>query len=162
MGSCISAAVRLSPDDGTGTLCSQLSMTAKKMCGIPSIIMKNEWLDGIFPQESLKQQAKNRILKKTKRHEIFIIDPHDGEVLEKKEEIRQRNIKFLLEDLLRFYIRKCVYTPLLYIFVMTAVNHFISGVLCLLLSLTLCTVTVLLHYVYRIIYLEEDEEEDEE
>ena len=127
-------------------------------------MMKNEWLDGIFPPESLKQQVKNRISEKTQRerHEVFIIDPDDREVLEKKREIRQRNIKFLLEDLLRFYIRKCIYTPILYMAVSLAVSHYISGVLCLLLSLTLCIVTVLLHYVYRIIYLEEDEDEDEE
>ena len=57
-------------------------MTTKKMCGFPSRIMKNEWLDGIFPQESLKQQPINRILRKTKsgKHDVFIIDPEDTEV----------------------------------------------------------------------------------
>ena len=137
-------------------------MSAGNMCGIRSKI-KNDWLDGIFPQETLKPQAKSRILKKTQRPEIFIVvDPDDTEVLEKKKEILQRNLKFLLEDLIRFYIRKCLYTPLLYMAVMTAVSHYFSGFLCLSLSLILCIITVVLHYFYRNIYLDEDEDDDEE
>ena len=138
-------------------------MTTEKMCGFPSRIMKNEWLDGIFPQESLKQQPINRILRKPKsgKHDVFIIDPEDTEVLEKKKEFPQKNIKFLLEDFIRFYIRKCIYTPLLYMAVMTAIHQYISGVLCFILSLTLCIVTVVLHYVYTIIYLEPEDEDEE-
>lgn len=133
------------------------------MCGIPSKI-KNEWLDGIFPKESSQQQSRKRIFKKTnrERHAVFMLDLDDTEILEKKTEIHQRNLKFLLEDLLRFYIRRCIYTPVLYMAVMTAISHYISGFLCLLLSLILCILTVILHYVYRIIYLEEDEDEDED
>ena len=130
---------------------------------IPSKI-RNDWLDGIFPQETFKQQAKNRILQKRKRrgHEVLIVDPEDTEVLEKKREILQRKIQFLLEDFIRFYIRRCIYTPLLYMAVMIAVSHYISGLMSLLLSLIICIVTVVLHYVYRIIYLNEDDEDEDE
>ena len=135
------------------------------MCGIRSKI-KNDWLDGIFPQEPMKLQPINKIkiLKKPlrDRHEVFIVDPYDTKVLKRKKEILQRNLKYLLEDLIRFYIRKCIYTPLLYMAVMTVVSHYISGFLCLLFSLIVCTVTVVLHYVYIIIYLDEDEDEDED
>ena len=168
---------------------NKMLITAEKMCGLRSKI-KNEWLDGIFPRESLKQQAKNRIpsknrngwldgifpqeslkehakiriTKKNKRegHQVFIIDPNDTKLLEKRKEILHRNIKFLLEDFIRFYIRRCIYTPILYMAVVTALSHYISGVLCLVLSLIFCIVTVVFHYLYRIIYLGEDDDEDEE
>ena len=130
---------------------------------IPSKI-RNDWLDGIFPQETFKQQAKNSILRKTRRreHEVFIVDPDDTEVLEKKREILQRNIQFLLEDFIRFYVRRCIYTPLLYMAVMIAVSQYISGLISLLFSFLVCLLTVVLHYVYRIIYLEEDDEDEDE
>merc|ERR1712154_150702 len=170
MGSCLSAVVRISADHGTWnswntmkTTSNKMLITAEKMCGLRSKI-KNEWLDGIFPEESLKEHAKIRITKKNKRegHQVFIIDPNDTKLLEKRKEILHRNIKFLLEDFIRFYIRRCIYTPILYMAVMTAISHYISGVLCLVLSLIFCIVTVVFHYLYRIIYLGEDDDEDEE
>ena len=129
------------------------------MCELSSKI-RNDWLDGIFPEDLSEQHSKNRSWKEIKRshHEVFILDPDDTEVLENK----RKNVELLMADFVQFYIGRCIYSPLVYIAVMIFLSHFISGSLCVLLSLLSSMVTVVLHYLYTIIYRAEDEDEDEQ
>merc|ERR1719510_1882448 len=109
-------------------------MKQETMCLAPPNI-KKQWLEGIFSKESVKQQAKENCgggdksvfkIRRKRCHDIYIVDPYDKEVLDKKKEFILRKIKDLLDDFLRFYIRECIYTPILYMMVMTAVSNYIS------------------------------------
>ena len=71
------------------------------MCELSSKI-RDDWLDGIFPEDLSEPHSKNRSWKEIKRsnHKVFILDPDDTEVLENKRE----NVELLLADFVQFYI----------------------------------------------------------
>ena len=159
----------------------QLGSPTRKMClhlqvmvsQQPSNVMR-EWMDGIFPEELEREETReNReyvtknggrtrslcSLNRKARQEILILDPLDTEVLENKKDLLLKSVKHQLENLVEFYIRECAYTPILYIFLLTFLSNYLSGVLCLAVSLVLCVIVLLVHYLYVTLSpVEEDED----
>ena len=129
--------------------------------------VQTEWLDGIFSEQSLLEEktgGKRRTrplsnLNRKGRQEILVLDPCDTEVLENKKDLLLQKIKYQFEDLVQFYIRECAYTPILYIFLMTLISDYLSGVLCFSISFIVSFLVVVLHYIYILLHPEEEDEE---
>ena len=149
-----------------------------EMCQLyqtPSNI-EQEWLDGIFAHESFNQQTtgtcqyfdrtRRKIrqfwkINRNKKHDILVIDPDDTEVLDTKREFIPRKIKLQLEDLVKFYLKECVYTPILYMMLVILLSDHLPDLLSFPVSLILSIVVVLFHYFHSLIYQAEEDEDDD-
>ena len=90
-----------------------------------------------------------------------MIDPDDTEVLDTKREFIPRKIKLRLEDLVKFYLKECVYTPILYMMLVILLSDHLPDLLSFPVSLILSIVVVLFHYFHSLIYQAEEDEDDD-